>query len=222
MPRLLDVADVVIGLPAALLGRATTTPSGGPTLAILDPIGDLPYARRLAVEARRMGHGSRRAATPQAVYSALEQAIGLLVVSAHVRPGRPMSQRQPRSFSATVTAASTNSGSASLAPAAHPLSAYPGVRRVVGDEWTGLTTGLMWAGASWVITSTWPSLEDRHTAASDAALVAAVHRLGPREVLWSWQRQLLRAWRKTPGNRRCSPYRWAGMILCGRGSATVA
>jgi len=225
VPRLLDVADIVVGLPAALLARGAATAGAGPTLAILDPSGDLAYARRLDVQADRMGHGSGRQATPQAVRRALEQPVGLLVISAHVRPGLP---DQPAA--AALVLSDGHGGldeltvgelAAGNAPPVCVILGCDGSGGGVGDEWTGLTTGLIWAGAAWVITTTWPTLEDRHTAASDAALVAALQRLGPREGLWAWQRDRLRAWRTTPDDPAFSPYRWAGMIVCGRGSGPV-
>lgn len=222
VPRLLDVADIAVGLPAALLARETPARRGGPALAILDPLGDLPYARRLVVDALRLGWDGERPATPQSVRAALGEPLGLLVVSAHVRPGLPhepaaaaLVLSDGRGGRAELTAGDLGSAGA---PSVCVILGCDGSGGSVGDEWTGLTTGFLWAGAAWVITSTWPTLEDRHTAVSDAALVAAVQRLGPREGLWTWQRDRLCAWRERPRDPESSPYRWAGMIVCGRGS----
>jgi tetratricopeptide (TPR) repeat protein len=222
MPRLLDAADVVVGLPAALVSAAAPPRRGEGTVAVLDPLGDLPFARRLAVSARRLGYGSREEATPDRVIDAIADAA-MLVLSAHVQSG---SAEQPAA--AALLLSDGHGGSARLsvaqlaavsAPAVCVILGCDGSGATVADEWTGLATGLVWARAESILTSTWPTIEDRHTAVADAALLAAVHRFGPQRGLWCWQRAQLAAWRHSPEQPACSPYRWAGTIVCGRGSA---
>ena len=224
MPRLLDVADIVIGLPAALVSASGAPRRGAGTVAVLDPLGDLPFARRLAVSARLLGYGSPEQAIPAAVIDAIADAA-TLVASAHVQPG---SAEQPAAAALVLsdgTGGRTELSVAQLttvkAPPVCVILGCDGSGGTIADEWTGLATGLLWAGADAILTTTWPTIEDRHTAAADTALVAAVHRAGPQQGLWSWQRAQLAAWRRSPEEPDCSPYRWAGTIVCGRGLSPV-
>lgn len=221
LPRLRDAADIVVGLPAALVSTAPPPRVGEGIVAVLDPLGDLPFARRLSLPARRLGYGSPEKATPDTVIAAIADAA-TLILSAHVQPG---TAEQPAA--AALLLSDGHGGTARLSVAQLAAVSAPPVCVILGcdgsgatvaDEWTGLATGLLWAGAASILTSTWPTIEDRHTAAADAALLAAVHRFGPQRGLSCWQRAQLAAWRHSPEQPACSPYRWAGTIVCGRGS----
>lgn len=223
VPRLLDVADIVVGLPASLASQGAVASHGTGTLAILDPLGDLPHARRLALDGVRLGTGGDAAATRENVLASLRKGFGLLVVAAHIRAGvadDPASAALALHDGAGASDYMTVSELANAgAPQTCVVVGCDASGGVVGDEWTGLATALLWAGATWVVASTWPTTEDRHTAASDRALATTVQAHGARAGLWSWQRERLSAWRAAPGDPAHAPYRWAGMIVCGRCSA---
>lgn len=221
LPRLIDAADLTIGLPAALVARQrppATAPVGG-VLAVLDPVGDLSHARRLRVHAHRLGWGACEPATPASVRAALRGPVELLILGAHVRPGTPDDPAAAALLLADdrggVTELTVRELGAGSAPRVCVILGCDGSGGTVGEEWTGIATALIWAGAEWVITSTWPTIEDPYTAACDSELIAAVQAMGPRAGLWSWQRGLLERWRQQPEDSACSPYRWAGTVVCG-------
>jgi hypothetical protein len=221
LPRLIDAAEITIGLPAALVSHRRLPahrPTGG-VLAVLDPIGDLPHARHLPVDAHRLGWGAEQPATPANLRAALAQPVELLILAAHVRPGVPDDPAAAALLLADgaggVAELTVRELGAVTAPAVCVILGCDGSGGTVGEEWTGIATALIWAGAEWVITSTWPTIEDSHTAAGDSELIAAVQAMGPRAGLWSWQRRLLERWRAQPGDPGSSPYRWAGTVVCG-------
>ena len=223
VPRLIDVAEIIVGLPAALAAGIGASPGGGELVGILDPLGDLPSAGSLELDGTRLGHAYPTPATRANVRVALERDVGMLIVCAHIRPGVVDDPSAAALLLADgcggIDEFTVMDVARSGAPPTCVILGCDGSGGTVGDEWTGLATGLLWAGATWIVTSIWPTLEDRHSARLDAELIAAVRSLGPRHGLWSWQRQQLARWRARPHDPSTAPYRWAGMIACGRGSA---
>jgi hypothetical protein len=227
VPRLLDVADLIVGLPVSLAAQAAhdAPPRATGTVLIADPTGDLRWARGLAIESeQRLGHG-HVPALRDVVIDALRRNPRLLVVAGHVRPG---AEHDPASAALLLP-----DGSGGVDPlTAYELASVGAADQCVllgcdaagaatGSEWTGIATAFVWAGARWVVTTTWPALEDRHAARSDSDLAAAVQRDGP-TGLWSWQREQCARWRENPSDQVTLPYRWAGMILTGSGSPARA
>ena len=231
-PRLVERADIVVGLPASLV-RSPVRRRGGAAaddrvIVIADPTGDLPWTRAMDVPgALRLGAGARRA-TRAALSEALANGARMLVVAGHAEPGSdddPASSAlllagqdgQPDAFSvADIAAARVR------APAICMLLGCDGAGAATGNEWTGIATGWVWAGAAWVITTTWPVLDDAVTAALDADLVARVRRDGPLEGLWGWQRSLAERWARGRTDLAAAPYRWAGTIAVGSGARSAA
>lgn len=225
VPRLLDVADLALALPTSLVTVPDVRPATGGTLAVLDPLGDLTRARHVAPSARRLGSTAPEPATRATFAVALREPLRTLVLAAHVRPGTPA---RPDSAALMLR----GDGGRPDPLTARELAAHgvPPVCVVLGcdgsgagasDEWTGLATGLVWAGARWVITSTWPTLEDAPTAHGDTKLVAAVERDGAPEGLRTWQRARMADWRVSPDDPATAPYRWAGTVLTGPAPALV-
>ena len=97
-----------------------------------------------------------------------------------------------------------------------------GAGAATGNEWTGVATGLMWAGARWVLTTTWPMLDDQVTPGLDTDLVAHVRRDGPLEGLWAWQRRIAARWAADRRDLAAAPYRWAGTVVVGSGARSTA
>lgn len=83
-----------------------------------------------------------------------------------------------------------------------------------GGEWTGVLTGLAWAGASEIATSTVPIIDDAMTASLDRELIRHVESAGPLHGLLSWQRATCARYR-LPGSSSpapAAPYRWATYV----------
>jgi hypothetical protein len=81
-----------------------------------------------------------------------------------------------------------------------------------GTEWTGLVTGLVWAGARQVVTTTVPVIEDSLTAALDAELLDSICSRGAVQGLLNWQRSAVARWRDEPSNPATAPYRWTETV----------
>jgi len=224
VPRLLDRADVVVGLPAGLTTHAPHGDRGRGTLAVLDPLGNLPWARRMPVDAVRIGRGSPAPATRDVLLDRLKEPWAMLVVAAHFRAGVPDDPASAAILLSNGRGGVDRLTATELAATSPPpvcvILGCDGSGGVVGDEWTGVATGLVWGGASWVLTTTWPAVEDRYTAKNDAALVACAQSQGPRAGLWAWQRARLESWRREPADAAASPYRWAGTIVTGPASGS--
>lgn len=225
--RLIDIADFVVGLPASLAAAGgKRAPRGARTLLIADPTGDLPWTRGLAIEAEtRLGHGHAQASREQVLRALSERDWDILALAGHITPGRvddPASTALLLAGEADQPAALTarQLGAAGAPPVCIVLGC-DGAGAAVGAEWTGVATGLVWAGTTWVVTTSWPMLEDRHSATCDAELVTSVQRHGACEGLWQWQRLQCERWRENPADRAAAPYRWAGTIVTGSGSAAA-
>jgi hypothetical protein len=76
-----------------------------------------------------------------------------------------------------------------------------------------VATGLLWAGAGWVVTTTAAAIDDRLSPELDSELLGAIAEFGPLDGLWSWQRRC--AQRRRSGGEsdpRYAPYRWANFV----------
>lgn len=229
VPRLIDCANIMIGLPAALTTASVTASSGSDanldaptaddrTLALVDPLGDLRAARRLNTTGRRLGHGHDRAVRPT-VLTALEDDVQLLVAAAHIRPGEEV---DPASTAILLPAAEGGVDpltAADLAAVGAPrtcvLLGCDGAGAATGTEWTGVATGLVWAGARRIVTTTWPVVDDARTTRSDDGLLRAVQDGGAARGLWRWQRDHSAAHGAAPDNADHAAYRWAGTVVVG-------
>jgi tetratricopeptide (TPR) repeat protein len=221
--RLVDVADVVVTVPASLLqepvaqSKRKTRRSGH--VAVIDPTGDLPACRSVTIEADavRLGHGHRRA-TRQELDEVLSQKPHQLTIIGHVVPGRaddPAASAvvlggeldTERDF-VTVEALSQRE-----VPPVCVLLGCDSAGAATGNEWTGPVTGLIWGGAHTVIATVAPVLDDRHAAPGDTELLGAIRKHGALEGLWSWQRSCARRWDHGDREEGVSPYRWATVIV---------
>lgn len=223
--RLIEAADLTVALPvglsrAAAVPRATARHTGRPVV-VADPLGDLRYARRLQPPgAVRLGHGGSPAT--RATFLAAAASANLLIIAGHVQPG---SDTDPAA-SAVLLAADDGKPDplpvADLAgiraPATCVILGCDGAGAATGSEWTGITTGLIWAGAEWVVTATCPVIDDKTSADCDKSLLTSLLVNGPRQGLWAWQRERTAIWRTAP-DQASAPYRWAGVIVTGSPAA---
>lgn len=227
--RLVEVADVVVGLPASLAGSArrdVCPPGGGRHLFVRDPLGDLRFARRVqAVDACVLGHGGR-SATREALVAELARGAGQLTLCAHVRPGDDDNPAQSaillRGGDSAFDAVTVGQLSDLAVPPTCVLLVCDGAGAATGAEWTGVATGLVWAGARWIVTTTWPTLDDEASASSDSRLLALIDQLGPHDGTWEWQRRELERRRAAPDDSETAPHRWAGTIVTGSGGRASA
>jgi tetratricopeptide (TPR) repeat protein len=220
--RLVEVADLVVALPASL--SAALTGDGrdtGEVLLVADSRGDLRHARRLQVaDVERLGEGHAPASREAFIDAA--GRCRMLVLAGHVRPGEPADPAasaillRPEPNEDLATAMITVADLAALAvPPVCVLLGCDGAGAATGTEWTGIATGLAWAGARTVVTTTWPVIDDRITTRADEDLIGLIRRHGPHEGLWRWQRShaaALRGDQRSPAN---SVYRWAGTVVLG-------
>jgi tetratricopeptide (TPR) repeat protein len=231
VPRLIERADVVVGVPAALVEsqpRRVPAVGAGDVVLLLDPTRDLPWTHDLSVpDAVILGEGGP-AATRAAVVGALSGGARMLIVAGHVEPGTD----DDPAASALLLAGEERDGDddavrvgelgALNIPAVCVMLVCDGAGAATGNEWTGVATGLIWAGARWVVTTTWPILDDPLTPGLDTDLVAAVRSAGPLEGLWAWQRRLAGRWAADRRDLAAAPYRWAGTVVVGSGARTTA
>lgn len=230
VPRLVERADIIVGMPAALV-RARPAASGaagapGGVVVLVDPTGDLPWTHGLQVPDALILGGDGPAATRAAVIGALSRTARMLVVAGHVDPG---TDDDPASSALILKGPDGDRDAlgveeiASLrAPPVCLLLGCDGAGAATGNEWTGVATGLIWAGARWVLTTTWPVLDDRLTTELDTDLVARVRREGPLEGLWEWQRSMAARWAADHSDLAAAPYRWAGTVVVASGARSSA
>ena len=216
--RLIEAADVLVGLPASLaagLHRPVVPASGsrGAGVVVADPLGDLPFARHLAPAGMTiLGSAGSAPATRAALVAALSAGQELLVVNGHVRPGAPV---EPASSALMLAAPSGGTDPVTVTdfstigvPPECVVLGCDGAGAATGTEWTGLVTGLVWAGAREVVTTTVPVVEDSVAAILDAELVGSIRSHGAVKGLLSWQELMAARFRDDPSNRN-APYRWA-------------
>jgi hypothetical protein len=215
---LIEAADIAAGLPASLAGRfggAHATDVHG-TVIIADPLGDLESARSLSSPgAQVMGATSLEPATRHYLRHALTHQPRLLTVAGHVRPG---TIADPAAAAILLDSESGDTDPvtvAELSALAIPpwclILGCDGSGAATGGEWTGILTGLAWAGASQIATSTVPVIDDSLTASLDRELLRHVEVAGPLHGLLNWQRAVC-----ARGGSGTSPsaalYRWATYV----------
>ncbi len=234
---LIDVADVLVGLPASLAAglhrpRSAGCPTG-PGLVVADSLGDLPYARQLQPSAMTvLGHAGVAQATRPELLAALERRPGLLVVDGHIRAGSDVEPASAALMLASAIGGPDPMGVAEFAAIGVPelcvVLGCDGAGAATGAEWTGLATGLVWAGAREVVTSTAPVIEDGRAPALDAELIDCIRDQGAVRGLTDWQIRMVERWRHEPSNPAHAPYRWATTVGlragrdAGRSSCTPA
>ncbi|MET8045438.1 tetratricopeptide repeat protein [Micromonospora sp. NPDC005215] len=209
---LAEAADIAVGLPVSLAGRfgGGVIGEADGTIVIADPLGDLESARGLASPgAQVLGVTSLDPATRHHLRQSLARRPRLLAVAGHVRPGTAI---DPASAAILLDGEGGKADpvtAAELADLAIPpwclVLGCDGSGGTVGGEWTGVLTGLAWAGAHEIATSTVPVIDDAVTAELDRELLRYVETDGPLRGLLAWQRALA-ARGTTP------PYRWATYI----------
>jgi tetratricopeptide (TPR) repeat protein len=219
--RLVEAADVTVALPISLSvscgQRVARRAPEKPALLVVDPIGDLRHLRRLHLPgARRLGWDNEPATRGSVLRWAPESQ--LLALGAHVTPGNDL---DPASSAILLAHPSRDLDPVTVAdlarisvPPVCVLFTCDGAGAGVGNEWTGVATGLVWAGAEWVIATVSPTIEDRAAALLDQALLDEVSRSGPREGLWAWQRELARS-RRQFADASNGPLRWAAAVVTG-------
>jgi len=219
--RLVEAADVTVALPVSLSvscgQRISPGREQGTALLVADPLGDLRHLRTLNLSgARRLGW-KHEPATRAAVLRLAPQSQ-LLVLGAHVTPGTDADPAQSAILLAHPAGGQDPVTVADLArvrvPPSCVLFTCDGAGAGVGNEWTGIATGLVWAGAEWVVATVCPTIEDKTAASLDQTLLDSVARRGSREGLWTWQRELAAAHRRAPGTPN-APLRWATVVVTG-------
>lgn len=215
---LIEAADVAAGLPASLAGRfgdAHATDAHG-TVIIADPLGDLESARSLSSPgAQVMGATSLEPATRHYLRHALMRQPRLLAIAGHVRPGTIADPAAAAilldSDSGETDPVTVGELSALAIPPWCLILGCDGSGAVTGGEWTGVLTGLAWAGASQIATSTVPVIDDGLTASLDRELLRHVESTGSLHGLLNWQR--VACGKDGPGaSLSVAPYRWATYI----------
>ena len=219
--RLVEAADVTVALPISLSvacsQRVTRCAPESTALLVVDPLGDLRHLRRLHMPgARRLGWENESATRATVLRWAPEAQ--LLALGAHVTPG---SDLDPASSAILLAHPSRDLDPVTVAdlaqirvPPVCVLFTCDGAGAGVGNEWTGVATGLVWAGAEWVVATVSPTIEDRTAALLDQSLLDEVSRSGPREGLWAWQRELASARHRFPDVSN-GPLRWAAAVVTG-------
>lgn len=217
---LIDAAHLVIGLPASLattMGTASPGPGRQSTLIVADSLGDLDAASTLSTPgATVLGSRSLLPATRHRLRQALLSQPRLLAIAGHVRPG---TDTDPASAAVLLDSDDGRRIDPVTAAQLSDLDIPPwclilgcdGSGVGVGGEWTGVLTGLAWAGASQIATSTVPVIDDELTSSLDQELLDAVERAGPVEGLAQWQRLMRKRVRGGPA-RETGPYRWATYV----------
>jgi len=225
--RLVEAADVTVALPVSLSVSCgqRVSPGGGQVagLLVVDPLGDLRHLRTLNLSgARRLGW-KHEPATRAAVLRLAPQSQ-LLVLGAHVTPGTDADPARSAILLAHPAGGQDPVTVADLArvrvPPSCVLFTCDGAGAGVGNEWTGVATGLVWAGAEWVVATVCPTIEDRTATSIDQTLLDSVARRGPREGLWAWQRELAAARRRAPDTPN-APLRWATAVVTGSPGISV-
>ena len=175
---LIEAADIAVGLPASLAGRFGSASAGDRhgTVIIADPLGDLESARSLSAPgAQVLGAASLEPATRHHLLHALARHPRLLAVAGHVRPGTAADPAAAGLILDSETAAADPVTVAELSALAVPpwclVLGCDGSGASTGTEWTGVLTGLAWAGASEIATSTVPVIDDDATASLDRELL---------------------------------------------------
>jgi hypothetical protein len=225
---LIEAADILVGLPATLAAAlehsSATAAAKGPGLVVADSLGDLGYARRLRPPGMNiLGSGGDAPATRASLVAQLNGGPGLFIVNAHVEPG---SEDDPASSALLLRGPHNRIDRMRVGefrglnvPAQCVILGCDGAGAATGTEWTGLVTGLVWAGAAEVVTTTVPVVDDLVTAELDAELVEEIRRRGASAGLQSWQRYMARRRRQQPADPRFAPYRWAQTVAVQTASA---
>lgn len=219
-PRLIDVCDIVVGLPISLSAagrdRRVSRRRTGAVL-VADPVGDLRYARRLSMPgAVQLGH-TGEPATRSAIAAAAART-NILVLAAHVRPGSPSDPTASAIVvvhdDGTVDELSVRDLADAAMPGTCVVLGCDGAGAATGTEWTGIATGLTWGGAQWVVTTTWPVIDDLPQVTAENDLLRELRTHSAPEALWSWQRRQLLRWREHH-DPAAAPCRWAGAVVTG-------
>ena len=219
---LIEAADIAVGLPASLAGRFGSSGSGDRgrgTVIIADPLGDLESARSLFSQgAQVLGAASLEPATRHYLQHALARHPRLLAIAGHVRPGTAADPAAAGILLDSDTGAADPVTVAELSALEVPpwclVLGCDGSGASTGGEWTGVLTGLAWAGASEIAASTVPVIDDDATASLDRELIRYVESAGPVRGLLSWQRAACSRYR-LPGSASqasAAPYRWATYV----------
>jgi len=216
---LVEAADVAVGLPASLAGRfgKAHSDSARGTVIVADPLGDLEWARGLSTPgAQVLGATALEPATRHHLTHSLARRPRLLTIAGHVRPGAsadPASTALLLDHDDGTTDPLTASELAALAvPPWCLVLGCDGSGATAGTEWTGVLTGLAWAGASEIATSTVPVIDDDVTASLDSDLLRRVETDGPLRGLLNWQRATCARFRSPDPPPLAAPYRWATFV----------
>ncbi len=218
---LAETALVELRLPVALDDVMTSSRDavrGDTAVWVADPTGDLPFCRSVPQPPWTVLTASTTPrADADAVQAALRTPRDVLVYRGHIEPGLPT---DPASSRLLLSEGSSIRADDLLAEANAPqlclLLGCDASGASTGDEWTGVATGFVWAGASDVITTQWPVISGSDQERLDLELVDDCLRLGASAGLAAWQRRHARAWRSDP-HSAFAPYRWANPVLV-RGS----
>lgn len=228
VPHLIEVADVVVGLPASLavgLHQMPVTVPGprGAGVVVADSLGDLPYTRQLTPDGMTiLGPAGSAPATRAKLVAALSAGQELLVVNGHVRPGSAV---EPASSALMLVSPNGETDAMTVAdfaavgvPPQCVILGCDGAGAATGTEWTGLATGLVWAGACEVVTTMVPVVEDNLTATLDAELLDSIRSHGAVQGLLGWQRTMAARRRDDPRTSAGAPYRWAETVALRSGT----
>jgi tetratricopeptide (TPR) repeat protein len=211
-------------------------------LAVLDPLGDLAYARRVPPGAKRVLGGSavlaaghvvkemelaRREDLIVALYDVKEagKRDGLLVYKGHVHSAPATSTGAALvladgELSARDLFLMSPDGPGLLVPERVLLAACESAGRpeTYGGEWMSLAPAMLWAGAESVLATCWALPDMAETDSLDSELVELVRRPGDvAKMLSYFQRRHLSSWRKRGGRPgEPGPLWWAAYVAIER------
>jgi len=213
---LIERSDLDLSLPVGLRSSSNRPESAKEgRVWVSDPTGDLPFSRRSPETGWSvLSATSSPPATKSAVLAQLALLPEVLVLRGHVQSGLPT---DPAAAQILLSCGDTLSTLDLLhGPGAPRLCILLGCDSLggrTGLEWTGICTGFIWAGASQVVTTLWPVVDDSIQEQLDLDLVSALLAAAGGSALCKWQRTEAHRWR-TDAHGAQAPFRWANLVEC--------
>lgn len=225
--RVMEAAEV--GVVPSVGFLASLEPARGGTSSVIvvcDPLGDLynarhapPGATRLfgtvdVVDAEQPAPVPATVAAVTAALSGVERGCpGLFVYQGHAVVGDTIDAAGLRLADGVLTPRAffgADGGGRLNCPAAAALFACDSLAAHVGVEWSGITPALLWGGARYVLSTSWPTLDVVATSEFEADLADHIAEgLDVPGVLRRLQLSRLADWRARP-SELTMPYLWGG------------
>lgn len=232
---LVECAALVLAPPLGTLLRAPATvrlnprpesaaaPTTDNTLWVINTRGDLLHCRAIpTVPAQVLSASTSPPATREVLLEALaETRFDALVIRSHVRagtPGDPLSTALLLSDDTELTARDLLEAGVAV-PQRCIILGCDAAGAATGSEWAGLPLGLSSAGATVLVMTLWPVVDDARQQALDLDLLSTSIN-DPVRGLSTWQQIQARQWRER-AHSSAQPYRWANLGLVATSRAIV-